>query len=55
VGVGLVLRALAFAAEKHRSQRRKDAEGSPYINHPVAAADLLVNEAGIEDAEVVIA
>ena len=50
-----MLRALAFAAEKHRSQRRKDAEGSPYINHPIALADLLVNEAGIEDAEVIAA
>lgn len=49
-----MLRALGFAAEKHRSQRRKDAEASPYINHPIALADLLVNEAG-EDDPIVIA
>jgi len=31
--VGLVLKAMAFAAVKHRDQRRKDADASPYINH----------------------
>lgn len=38
---GLLLKAVAFAAEKHRDQRRKDAEASPYINHPIALANLL--------------
>jgi guanosine-3',5'-bis(diphosphate) 3'-pyrophosphohydrolase len=47
----LVLRAAAFAAEKHRSQRRKDAEASPYINHPITAAYILVR-ANIEDPVV---
>ena len=47
----IVLRAAAFAAEKHRSQRRKDAEASPYINHPITAAYILVR-AGIEDPAV---
>lgn len=47
-----LLRALAFAAQKHRDQRRKDAGRSPYINHPIALADLLANEAGIFDIEV---
>ena len=37
-----VFAALAFAAHKHRDQRRKDAEASPYINHPIALANLLV-------------
>ena len=37
----LLLEAVAFAAEKHRHQRRKDAEASPYINHPIALASLL--------------
>jgi guanosine-3',5'-bis(diphosphate) 3'-pyrophosphohydrolase len=44
--------ALAFAAEKHRMQRRKDAEASPYINHPIALARVLCNEAGI--AEMIV-
>jgi guanosine-3',5'-bis(diphosphate) 3'-pyrophosphohydrolase len=52
--LGLVLRALSFAARKHRHQRRKDREASPYINHPIDLADILANEAHITD-EVVIA
>jgi GTP diphosphokinase / guanosine-3',5'-bis(diphosphate) 3'-diphosphatase len=33
--------ALSFAAGKHRDQRRKDREASPYINHPIALAEVL--------------
>lgn len=47
--------ALAFAAHKHRNQRRKDAAASPYINHPIALADLLANEVGIDDERVLVA
>lgn len=46
---GLLFDALAFAAHKHRAQRRKDKEASPYINHPIALADVLANEGGVED------
>src|SRR5438067_4409693 len=53
--LALLLKALAFAAHKHRDQRRKDADASPYINHPIALADVLVNEAGITDFEVLCA
>ena len=51
----LLLRALAFAAHKHRDQRRKDAEASPYINHPIAVADVLVNEGRMPDTVLVCA
>src|SRR6266511_3299632 len=51
----LLLKALAFAAHKHRDQRRKDAQASPYINHPIALADVLVNEGGVTDVEVLCA
>ena len=44
-----------FAADKHRLQRRKDAEASPYINHPLALADILAREGGVEDAKVIAA
>jgi guanosine-3',5'-bis(diphosphate) 3'-pyrophosphohydrolase len=44
-----LLEALMFAAERHRNQRRKDADASPYINHPIALAHLLANTGGIED------
>ncbi|OAI52246.1 phosphohydrolase [Betaproteobacteria bacterium SCGC AG-212-J23] len=51
----LLLKALAFAADKHRHQKRKDAEASPYINHPIALANVLVDEGGVEDIEVLCA
>ena len=49
---GLFLKALVFAAEKHKNQRRKDADASPYINHPIALANILVNEGSITDINV---
>lgn len=52
---GLVLKALAFAANKHRDQRRKDNNASPYINHPIALATVLCNEGGITDVNVLCA
>lgn len=38
-----LLSALAFAADKHRFQKRKDTAGTPYINHPIQVALTLVN------------
>jgi GTP diphosphokinase / guanosine-3',5'-bis(diphosphate) 3'-diphosphatase len=51
----LILRAASFAAHKHRNQRRKDAEASPYINHPLALARVLAEEGGVEDAATICA
>jgi len=51
----LLIRAAAFAAHKHRNQRRKDADASPYINHPIALANVLANEADVLDATVLAA
>jgi Guanosine polyphosphate pyrophosphohydrolases/synthetases len=51
----LIVRATAFAAEKHRHQRRKDVQASPYINHPIALAQVLLLEAGIRDPIVLAA
>ena len=50
-----IVAAIAFAAHKHRDQRRKDANASPYINHPIELADVLANEGGIDDERVLIA
>jgi len=50
-----LLRAAAFAAEKHRHQRRKDAEASPFINHPLAVATVLAEEGGVTDESLLIA
>ncbi len=53
--LGSFVKAVAFAAEKHRNQRRKDADASPYINHPIALANVLANEAGVSDSTVLCA
>ncbi|MCA9174377.1 MAG: bifunctional (p)ppGpp synthetase/guanosine-3',5'-bis(diphosphate) 3'-pyrophosphohydrolase [Planctomycetales bacterium] len=50
----LLVRAAAFAAERHRSQRRKDDAATPYINHPLQVAELLVS-ANICDAALLAA
>lgn len=50
-----LLHAIAFAADKHRMQRRKDVDASPYINHPIALANVLVNEGNVDDLVVVVA
>jgi GTP diphosphokinase / guanosine-3',5'-bis(diphosphate) 3'-diphosphatase len=43
--------ALSFAAAQHRDQRRKDREASPYINHPIALAEVLARM-GVTDPVV---
>jgi len=54
-GLPLIVRALEFAAHKHRDQRRKDAQASPYINHPIALANVLVHEGAVDDPVVLSA
>jgi GTP diphosphokinase / guanosine-3',5'-bis(diphosphate) 3'-diphosphatase len=51
----IILRAIDFAARKHRDQRRKDQEASPYINHPISVSLLIAKIGGIADAEVLAA
>jgi guanosine-3',5'-bis(diphosphate) 3'-pyrophosphohydrolase len=53
--VGLILEATAFAARKHRDQRRKDKEESPYVNHPIALANVLWNEGAVYEPIVIAA
>jgi guanosine-3',5'-bis(diphosphate) 3'-pyrophosphohydrolase len=50
-----LFKALAFAAHKHKDQRRKDVEASPYINHPITLANILANEGRVTDVEVICA
>jgi len=47
-----ILRAVHFAADRHRDQRRKDVGGSPYINHPIEVAEILARIGGISDLAV---
>jgi GTP diphosphokinase / guanosine-3',5'-bis(diphosphate) 3'-diphosphatase len=51
----LVMKATEYAAEQHRGQGRKDEANTPYINHPIALANLLTNYAGITDTNVIVA
>ena len=53
--LGLVLRAVQFAAHKHKDQRRKDVRKSPYINHPIALAEVLHTDGGVRDSAVIAA
>lgn len=47
--VAAILKAIHFAAGKHRNQRRKDVDASPYINHPIELAELLSRVGGVTD------
>ncbi len=53
--LSLLLEAVKFSAEKHKTQRRKGAEGSPYINHPIGVAETLWRVGGVRDLSVIIA
>jgi guanosine-3',5'-bis(diphosphate) 3'-pyrophosphohydrolase len=53
--ITLLMDALAFSAHKHRNQRRKDVDASPYINHPIALARVLAVEGGITDHKTLAA
>lgn len=44
-----LLKALEFASEKHRDQRRKGVEASPYINHPIQVAEVLATYGEVAD------
>ncbi len=50
-----LLSALCLAAEKHRTQKRKGTDASPYINHPIEVAELLARVGGVRDVEVLLA
>jgi guanosine-3',5'-bis(diphosphate) 3'-pyrophosphohydrolase len=50
-GIGMLLDAVKFSAEKHRSQKRKD-EVTPYINHPIAVAHKLKHVGSVDDVIV---
>ena len=53
--ITVVLEAALFAAQKHSTQRRKDKETSPYINHPLALAHKLATMGEVSDPEILCA
>ena len=50
-----LIQAINFAAKKHRNQKRKGADGEPYINHPLEVLSLLTSVGKVEDFDVLIA
>jgi len=52
---GLILEAIDFAADKHRYQRRKGSDASPYINHPIEVARLLWSIGGVRNPNILAA
>jgi len=54
-GFGPLLEAVLFAAEQHRTQVRKDAAKTPYINHPVAVAAVLGTYGRVNDRAMLMA
>lgn len=53
--VGLILKGMRFAAEKHSDQRRKDSKLSPYINHPIQVAETLWTIGDVRDDTLLVA
>jgi guanosine-3',5'-bis(diphosphate) 3'-pyrophosphohydrolase len=53
--VRAVLEALEFAAARHRDQRRKGADASPYVNHLIRVTRLLADAGGGEDGVLLCA
>ena len=52
MSLGDLLFAIDFAAKKHKDQRRKDPDETPYINHPIGVAHSLAHEGKVEDLNV---
>lgn len=53
--ISLILKALEFAAGRHKAQFRKGSDRSPYINHPIQVASLLANEVKEKDPALITA
>lgn len=50
-----LLRAVNFAAARHRLQTRKGAEPTPYINHPLAVTETLWVIGGVRELNILLA
>jgi guanosine-3',5'-bis(diphosphate) 3'-pyrophosphohydrolase len=51
LAIPALMEATLFAADKHRGQKRKDAQKTPYINHPIYVVNLMAGVGGITDIE----
>lgn len=52
--LSLIIKCTDFAAKKHSTQRRKDLQQTPYINHPIGVANILVQEGKVYDPVVIL-
>lgn len=50
-----IFQALAYAANQHKDQRRKGGDQSPYINHPIQVAELLLRVGQVSDVDLLVA
>ncbi|XP_033231271.1 guanosine-3',5'-bis(diphosphate) 3'-pyrophosphohydrolase MESH1 [Belonocnema kinseyi] len=53
--LSIVIKCTNFAALKHSKQRRKNQEQTPYINHPIGVANILIKEGKVYDTTVILA
>ncbi|MEN6331035.1 MAG: HD domain-containing protein [Smithella sp.] len=53
--LSVFLKAMKFSAEKHRNQRRKDEQASPYINHPIEVANVLWTIGDVYEVTTIVA
>lgn len=49
-----IIDGIAFAAEKHRIQTRKNLEQTPYIIHPMGVANNMMHIGGVRDPDMII-
>lgn len=47
-----LIRTADFAARKHSTQRRKDTEQTPYINHPIGVATIIAVEGHVHETAI---
>ncbi|MBL9166782.1 MAG: bifunctional (p)ppGpp synthetase/guanosine-3',5'-bis(diphosphate) 3'-pyrophosphohydrolase [Verrucomicrobiales bacterium] len=50
--IASLLAAIQLAASLHSTQRRKNAAATPYINHPIAVAEILARVGGVSELAV---
>jgi guanosine-3',5'-bis(diphosphate) 3'-pyrophosphohydrolase len=53
IEISKLFKALEFASEKHKNQTRKNVEATPYINHPIEVARLLIDVGNEYELDIV--
>lgn len=53
--ISVFVKACQFASEKHKTQKRKNKEGTPYINHPLEVANYISEVGKVYDTVPLVA